>query len=273
MLTINNKSSSLAVQNILNSITNDIETTSARLSSGKRILSAADDPAGIAIASRMRSDISSYGAVSKNIDSGISLLEVTNTGLNSATEILTEMKTLAVQSSNDSLSADQRNSIQTAFSELQSQYDEVISGSELFGKNLISAGGTDVDFQTGIEAGDTYTVAAADASSATLGVDSATIQVDSIANSQAAITAIDSAMDTIGVNQAVMGANQAALEKRSSFVSNLTENIESARSRIEDADIAKETSRLTELQTKQQLATSMLSLVNSFPRNALNLLG
>tara|TARA_B100000700_G_scaffold331796_1_gene468931 strand:+ start:34152 stop:34973 length:822 start_codon:yes stop_codon:yes gene_type:complete len=273
MLTINGKSSSLAVQNLLNNITNDLETTSARLSSGKRILSASDDPAGLAIASRMKSDLASYGAVSKNIDAGVSLLEVTNTALNSGTEILTQMKTLAVQSSNDSLSAEQRTSIQTAFSELQSQYEETIGNAELFGKNLLATGGADVDFQTGINAGDTYTVAAADSSGATLGVDSATIQVDSIANAQTAITAIDTAITDLGVNQSVIGANQSALEQRSSFVASLTENIESARSRIEDADIAKETSKLAELQTKQQMATSMLGLVNSFPRNALSLLG
>lgn len=272
MLTINSNKSSLAVQNLLNNITNSLEATSKRISTGKRINSAADDPAGLAIATRMKSDLGSYGAVKGNISSGVSLVEVANSSLQNATDILGEMKKLVVQSQNDTLSVDQRSSLNTAFVELQDQYQKTIDGAEIFGKNLLAAGSADVDLQVGINAGDKYTLKAADTSAANLGIDAATINISTIADADAALTAIDTAFSDIGISQSVMGAQQNALNARTRSVESLTENIEAARARIEDADMAAETSKLAQFQTKQQAAIAMLGLVNSLPQNALQLL-
>jgi flagellin len=274
MITIGSNSASLSMSNLLTGISKQIEDTSKIISTGKRIQSAADDPAGIAIATDIRTDRDSYSVVAKNITSGQSLLDVSNSALSSAGDILNEMKKLALESKNDTLSADQRTAIQNTFAELQSQYDETITGAEIFGKNLLSNGATDVDLQTGIGAGaaNETTIAAADTSAVTLGIDAGTIDVGSIANADTAIGAIDTALTSIGTNQAIMGAQSRGLETRMKAVESLGENLTSALSRVEDADIAKETSKFNLLQTQQQMALQSLSIVNSFPQNALALL-
>lgn len=274
MITIGSNSASLSMSNLLTGISKQIEDTSKIISTGKRIQSAADDPAGIAIATDIRTDRDSYSVVAKNITSGQSLLDVSNSALSSAGDILNEMKKLALESKNDTLSADQRTAIQNTFAELQSQYDETITGAEIFGKNLLSNGAADVDLQTGIGAGaaNETTIAAADTSAVTLGVDAGTIDVSSIANADTAIGAIDTALTSIGTNQAIMGAQSRGLETRMKAVESLGENLTSALSRVEDADIAKETSKFNLLQTQQQMALQSLSIVNSFPQNALALL-
>jgi flagellin len=274
MITIGSNSASLSVSNLLTNISKQIENSSKIISTGKRIQSAADDPAGIAIATDIRTDRDSYSVVAKNITAGQSLLDVSNSALSSAGDILNEMKKLALESKNDTLSADQRTAIQNTFAELQSQYDETITGAEIFGKNLLSNGAADVDLQTGIGAGaaNETTIAAADTSSVTLGVDAGTIDVSSIANADTAIGAIDTALTSIGTNQAIMGAQSRGLETRMKAVESLGENLSSALSRVEDADIAKETSKFNLLQTQQQMALQSLSIVNSFPQNALALL-
>lgn len=272
MLTINSNSASLGVQSLLNNITRDLDVTANRISTGKRINTAADDPAGMAIATRMRSDLGSYGAVKNNISSGISLTEVASSALNDSTEIIGEMKKLAIQSQNGTLSTEQRASLQTAFTELQGQFQQTIDGAELFGQNLLKADATDVNILVGIDGTNVFNVKAADTSLSNLSISSEDINITDIEGSAAAITALDEALVEIGNSQAVMGAQQNALHARMRSVDSLTTNIESARSRIEDADMARETSKLTELQTKQQMALAMLGLVNSFPQQALSLL-
>ncbi len=274
MITIGSNAASTKVSNILNTLTESIEKQTKILSSGKRILSAEDDPAGIAIATSIRTDRDSYSVVEKNISSGKSLMDVSNTALGATTKILGEMKKLALESKNDTLSTEQRDALQSTFGELQKQYDETIKGASLFGKNLLDAGAADVDLQTGIGAGasNKTTILAADTSSTALGVDSGSITIDSITNADSSITAIDDALKSIGTNQSIMGAQSRALNTRLESVKNIGENLESALSRVEDADMAKEASKLTLLQSKQQMALQSLSIVNSFPQNALSLL-
>jgi len=274
MITIGSNAASTKVSNILNTLTDNIEKQTKILSSGKRILSAEDDPAGIAIATSIRTDRDSYSVVEKNISSGKSLMDVSNTALGATTKILGEMKKLALESKNDTLSTEQRDALQATFGELQKQYDETIKGATLFGKNLLDASAADIDLQTGIGAGasNKTTIKAADTSSTALGVDAGSITIDSMANADSAITAIDDALKSIGTNQSIMGAQTKALSTRLESVKNIGENLESALSRVEDADMAKEASKLTLLQSKQQMALQSLSIVNSFPQNALSLL-
>ena len=274
MISIGSNASSLQMSNLLTNITDQIEHKAKVISSGKRILTAADDPAGIAIASSIRSDRNSYSIVEKNINSGRSLLDVSNSALSSATDILGEMKNLALESKNETLSVDQRNALQSTFVELQAQYEETVTGAEMFGQNLLKNAGTDIKLQTGISAGagSETTLKAADTSGVTLGIDAGTINVTTTAGSDASLAAIDLAMTTIGTNQAIMGSQSRGLMTRLDSVKSLGENLTSALSRVEDADIAKETSEFNLLQTQQQMSLQTLSIVNSFPQNALALM-
>lgn len=161
---------SLRASNDLNSLQNLIEQSAARLSTGKRILSAADDPSGVGILSTLNAQSVSYGAVERNIGSGVSILETASAALDGQQQILQQMKDLATQASSDVLNADQREAISKTFVELQGQLDTSVDRASIFGKNLVSATGADVQIQSGINAGDTFTISAVRSDAATLGV-------------------------------------------------------------------------------------------------------
>lgn len=271
-ITISSNSYASSIANVLNKITKDLNETSLRISTGKRILSAADDPAGIAIAAKLNYDNSAYGVVKKNISSGLSLIEVSSKALETSTGLIDQMKKLALEASSDTLSTEQRNAIQATFSELQGQLDDVVNNATLFGKNLIGGSAASVAIQSGINSGNTTTINIAQSDTATLGIDTGTIDLTSSANAATAITALDSALTTVGTNQSILGAQQSGFNARISNIDKLRENLEAAAARIEGADIAKETKKLSLYQTQQQLAIQTLGIANSFPQAALQLL-
>lgn len=182
------------------------------------------------------------------------------------------MKNLAVEASSETLSDDQRSALQSTFSELQKQLDDTVDKASIFGQNLIGSAAADVNIQSGINAGDSTTVSATASDTTTLGIDSLTTDLTSAANAESAMTALDTALSTVGVNQSVLGAQQSGFQIRLESIDNLTENLSAAVSRIEDADIAEESKKLSLLQTQQQMATQALAIANTFPQNALQLI-
>lgn len=272
MLSIASNIQSLKVTNFINNINKGIETATDRISSGKRINSAADDPAGLQIATRMTSTIQGLEMASQNIRQGQSLLNVTDAGLQSGIEIVQSMRQLALESKNGTLSNEQRGALQESFSALQNQYEQTISGSELFGKNLLTASAEDIRIQSGANAGQYNTLSAVDSSSATLGIDAGSINISTVGGADSTIAQLDTALESLALNQGIVGGQANGLESRLNLVKNLGENTATSRSRIEDADLAKETSDLQLLQVQQQVALQALQMVGQMPNNALSLL-
>ena len=130
------------------------------------------------------------------------------------------MKELALESKNGALSPEGRAAIQVSFSELQEQYNETIEGSNLFEKNLLTAGAQNIKIQSGANAGQYSTLRAVDASSTNLGVDSGTINVSDPANADLSIEALDLALEEMGRNQASIGAQHRSLDTRSNDIKN-----------------------------------------------------
>lgn len=271
-ITISSNSYATAISNVLNKVTKDLNDTSLRISTGKRILSAADDPAGISIAAKLNSDNSAYGVVKKNISAGLSIIDVSSKSLETATGLIGKMKDLALEASSDTLTTEQRTAMQATFAELQGQLDSVASNATIFGKNLLGSAAASVSIQSGINSGDTTTINIAKSDTASLGIDTATIDLTDTAKSAAAITALDTALTTVGTNQSKLGAQESGFNSRIANIDKLRENLESAAERIEGADLAEETKKLSLLQTQQQLAIQTLSIANSFPQAALQLL-
>lgn len=271
-ISINNMYASMLGGNRLSSINDRMTTVSERLSTGLRINSSKDDPAGLAIATKFKSQIGSWGAVEKNLSNGTSLLGASDKALGSVNDILLQMREIAQQAASDDLAADQRTNLATTFTELQTQIDTIVNSASINDKNLVSATAADVDIQSGIAAGDSYTLTSSASDAATLGVDAASIDITSAANAQAAMTALDTGIDTVSGSRAVMGAQLRGMETMAKNAGNMSENLEAARSRIEDADIAAESSKLTQLQVKQQTAISMLGITNTMSQGLLGLL-
>ena len=270
--TVNSNTLSFSIANTYNSINERLDNISRQIASGKRILSASDDPAGLAQANALKAQYGSFGVVRNNLTFGKSLLEASSSALGSVNSNLSEMRELAVQAAQGTLSTEQRAALQAQFVEYQAQIDASVNGATLFGQNLVNATAADVSLQTGINAGEQTTVTAVASDGATLGVDAASIDLTSDVNAGAAITAIDAAMASIGTNQATFGAQINRIDSIDANVVNQMENLDSARSRIEDADVAQLTIDLSLLQTQQQLASAMLGVSNALPQSFLTLL-
>jgi flagellin len=170
------------------------------------------------------------------------------------------------------LSTEQRDALQSSFEELQTQLTTTADNATLFGQNLLKSSATDLDIQSGINAGDTYSLRATSSDAATLGVDAATIDLTDVANSQAAMTALNTASSTVGTNQSTIGTMMTGLSKMLDNAKTMKNSLAESISKIEDADVAELSSQLTMLQSKQQLMSSTLGITNQFPQYLLSLI-
>lgn len=271
-LSVNSNPLAYSVARNLSKINDSLKETSERISTGKRILTPKDDPAGIGILTSLKGQYSSWNSVEKNLNGGTSILDVSAGALDNQGELLIKMKDIATQASSDLISTDQRDALQKTFTEMQDQLDTIVNRASIFGQNLVSASGADVNVQTGISAGDTKTLTAIKSDGATLGVDSATIDLTDSSKASAAMTALDDAIKKVAVNKSVIGAQQTGFDSLTSIASTSKSNLEKAMSRIEDADVAEETTKLQLLQTKQQLSIQALGIIQSLPTSLLSLL-
>ena len=272
MITINSNTLASSISNNFNRIQSRITDVTTSISTGKRINSAKDDPAGMFQANALRSQVGSYGVVRNNLTFGTSMLETASSAITNVVGNLGEMRELAVQAAQGTLSTEGRAALQATFAQYQGQIDDTVNGATVFGQNLVKTGATNVDIQSGINAGDKLTVSAAASDATTLGVNTGAIDLTTEANAALAITAIDAAITTAGTNQATLGAQMNRIDSTDNNIANIMENLESARSRIEDADVAKLTTELAQLQVKSQLATAVLGIANQMPQQFLALL-
>lgn len=272
MLSVNSNIPALFAANALNDVSNRIKELSVHIAAGKRVLTASDDPAAMGQLSNLKAQFASFGAVSKNLAAGQSLLNVASASLQAQQGIMTQMKDLATQASSDLLSANDRAALQASFVKLQTQLDDTVNKASMFGQNLTSSAGADVDIQSGINSGDTTTISAAKSDAVTLGVDAGSVDLTDSTNAAAAMTAIDAAVGTVSTNQSTIGAQQNILKGAAAYINIVSANTKSAISAIEDLDIAEASTQLTLLQTQQQLATSILGIINQLPSSALQLL-
>lgn len=272
MLSVNSNTLSTSIANMLNKTTRELDGSAARIASGKRILSAADDPAGAGILATLKAQGTSYNAVQKNLSAGNSLLEVASAALDSQQSIMQQMKDLATQASSGTLTAAQRTALQGTFSQLQTQLNQAANNATLFGQNLTGTAAASVAIQSGVAAGNTYTITTAQSDAATLGIDAATIDLTDATKASAAMTAIDTAIGTVAANQSTIGAQQNGLAKLIANTTSTQTNLEKSISAIESVDMAAESAKLAQLQVRTQLATSMLSIANQMPSYILGLI-
>jgi len=269
-LRVNSNLLSFNAQKNLQNVTDRLGGNFARLSSGLRITSAADDAAGLGISERMRADIRSYGQAARNAQDGISMVQTAEGAMNEIGNNLSRLRELAVQASNETLSADDRTAIGEEFSELLSEIDRIAGDVEFNGTNLLSANAT-LSIQVGIDASDT------DIDIAFSGVDTtdlsiSTISVSSTSNAGSALTAIDAAVNTLNNSRAELGGSQNRLQSAFRSITNTRENLIASESRIRDVDVAAESADLSRNSILQQAATSVLAQANANPQLALSLL-
>lgn len=221
---------------------NNLNTNKAmeKLSSGLRINRAGDDAAGLAISEKMRGQIRGLDQASRNAQDGISMIQTAEGGLNETHAILQRMRELAVQSSSDTNTTEDRAEIQLEIADLIAEIDNIATTTQFNTQHLLDAtGGTAgvFTFQIGANTDETLDVTFADMQSAALGVGGVDLGVDA-ATSTAAITTIDAAIKLVSDERSQLGAKQNRLEHTINNLTTSSENLSAAESRVRDVDYA-----------------------------------
>lgn len=272
---VNTNVMSINAQRNLAKTQNSMATTIQRLSSGLRINSAKDDAAGLAVAEGMTSQIRGLGVAQRNASDGISMAQTAEGALGQITNNLQRMRELSVQSANEALGASDRTNLQKEVTQLEAEIIRIVDTTEFNGKNLLdAAGGATNDFNIQVGANGTDQIAIKiDGMKGMSSYTAGTIDASTAAGATAAIAALDTDIDTVVGARATLGATQNRFEAVISNISNYSENLQAARSRITDTDFASETAAMTRNQILSQAGTSMVSQANSIPQGVLSLLG
>ena len=267
-----------------------------QLSTGRKINTAADDAAGLAISTRMSSQIIGLEQSVQNASDAISMIQTAESALDEITNMLLRMRELALQASNGTGSVADRDYLQDEFSRLKAEIDRIANNTEWNGRAVLNgnAGGTgvqNVSFQVGGKAGQTISVdfgymvggglgSASTGPSAVSGgtvLSSINFSGTTTASAQtlasAALTGIDLAIENVSNQRASFGATVNQLTHSIDNLTQVSINAESTRSRIMDTDYAKATSELAKAQIIQQAGTAMLAQANQLPAAVLDLLG
>ena len=240
-----------------------------RLSTGKRINSAADDAAGNAIATRMTSQIRGLNQAVRNANDGISLTQTAEGGMNEIVNMMQRMRELAVQSASGTLVAGDRTNLQAEVTALIAQVNDVANKTNFNGVALLNTAGP-VAIQTGSASGDTMNINLADVTATGLAINAITIATDT--GAAAALTSLDTALNTITTAQANLGASQNRLQATVSSLVNRSTNLSEARSRIQDANFSEESTNLAKAQILAQASTAMLAQANQSQQGVLSLI-
>src|SRR5689334_12971365 len=271
MLNINTNIMSLTAQNNLSGSQNALSQAINRLSSGKRINTAADDAAGLAIATSQTASINALTQGAANANNGISMVQTTNGALQSIVDNLQRIRQLAVEAGDGSLDSNALANLQSEVSTRLTEITRVAQQTTFNGQSVLNGIGS-VNFQIGAFNGQQITANFGtqkwDASS--LGVSG--VSVSTASGAQAAMSTIDSVLTSVNTFQATLGATQNTFSAAISTTNTQATNMSAARSQITDADFATETANLSKAQVLQQAGISVLAQANSMPQQVLKLL-
>lgn len=301
-LSIHTNHSSLITQTNLNKTNIGLGTNQQRLGTGLRINSAADDAAGLQIATRLNAQSRGMEVAMRNTSDATSMLQTAEGAFSEMTDILQRMKDLSTQAANGTNGGADLIAMQAEYDELGKEVANIVQNTKYAGTNLFSNGTTvdgsagklsaAVNFQIGASAAEKLTLdvstkltalataltAAADtyATPGTPGVELATTQVASTAantNASANITVVETALNSVGELRALFGANINRLSHTANNLSNMKDNTEMAKGRIMDADFAKESANMTKNSMLMQSGISMLKQAGQMPGMVMSLLG
>lgn len=285
-LFVNTNASSLNAQRQLMNSGGALDTAFKRLSSGFRINSAADDAAGLQISNRLTSQINGLDQAARNANDGISLAQVAEGAFDEITNSLQRMRTLAIQAQNGISNTDDKQALQKEFNQLREEITRIANTTEFGGQALLT-GNFSAKVLVGAQASTADFISINVSAKGTVGTNPITgwtaagLSLDQfdlasapnqVNSASAAMASIDDAIKAVDGLRADLGAIQNRFQATIRNLSNVSENVSSARARIRDTDFAKETAELTRAQILQQTGTTVLAQANQRPQAALSLL-
>jgi len=284
MSVINTNVKSLVAQNALTINNRAMSKTMEQLSTGKRINTAADDAAGLAISTKMTAQIRGLNQAVRNANDAISVIQTAEGATQEITNMLQRMRELAVQSANDTYTAEDRAALGAEYEQLGDEITRIADSTQFNGMNLFtatnsSAGGIGAagvaTFQVGANSGDAFTIDVSfklmDAATL-LDAAPAAADIDTHSASQLAIDTIDGALETVDAFRSDLGSKINRLNYAVDNMTATSTNTAASRSRIQDTDYAQATTELARTQIIQQAATAMLAQANQQPASVLSLL-
>ncbi|AXB59475.1 flagellin subunit [Clostridioides difficile] len=291
IMRVNTNVSALIANNQMGRNVNAQSKSMEKLSSGVRIKRAADDAAGLAISEKMRAQIKGLDQAGRNVQDGISVVQTAEGALEETGNILQRMRTLSVQSSNETNTAEERQKIADELLQLKDEVERISSSIEFNGKKLLDGSSTEIRLQVGANFGTNVAgttnnnneikVALVNTSSimSKAGITSSTIaslNADGTSGTDAAkqmVSSLDVALKELNTSRAKLGAQQNRLESTQNNLNNTIENVTAAESRIRDTDVASEMVNLSKMNILVQASQSMLAQANQQPQGVLQLLG
>ena len=299
MTVINTNTAATLTANALSKNERDMSQAMERLSTGQRINSARDDAAGLAISSKMTSQINGLNMAVRNASDAISMVQTADGALIEVSDMLQRMRELSVQAASDTNQASDRVALNTEYEAIRDEITRIAVNTEFNGSAVFGQGSIDTSaYQVGANASQTISVAfgnfnaGVSAGAAGLGgntvstaassfkvlartggtTDIASTDLLSRANATLSLEVISSAITAVNTERATYGAAINRLEYASDNLANVSQNASASRSRILDADYASETTELARTQIIQQAGTAMLSQANQQAQSVLALL-
>ncbi|MBM7705998.1 flagellin [Chryseomicrobium aureum] len=279
---INNNLAALNTHRQMGQVSGAAQNSMEKLSSGQRINKGADDAAGLSISEKMRNQIRGLEQAQRNAQDGVSMIQTADGALSEVHEILQRMRELAVQASNDTNSADERNAIGGELAQLGSEITTIKDNTKFNGQNLLDAtagsgGAGSVSIQNGADASEVMTL-----NFATSGIDLTAVEtavgsltaasVTDSATASTLIGTIDTQINLVSTGRSTLGAYQNRLNHTTNNLASASENVTAAESRIRDVDMAKEMMEFTKNNILTQASQAMLAQANQQPQAVLQLL-
>lgn len=257
------------------SVNREMETSMARLSSGKRINSASDDAAGVAISSRLAAEIRGTDQAIRNSLDGQALIDTAEGAHKEIENILQRMREVAVQSANDTNNTQDRANLQAEIDAMINEIDRIAGTTTWAGAQLMDAATSTFSFQVGSATGtqNQISVTINSMNATSLGVMKTAMDIETNMTSRlASIQEVDDAIKTVNDQRSELGAISNRLNHTVNNLTNISSNLSAAKGGIEDADFALETTNLAKNQILQQASTAMLAQANASKQNVLSLL-
>jgi len=273
MSVINTNISAIKAANASNTANKMLGTAMERLSTGKRINSAKDDAAGLAIATSMTAQVKGMSQGIRNANDGISLAQTAEGALSEVTNMLQRVRELAVQASSGTYQTSDRAAMQSEVTNLTEQLSDVLANTKFNGNALFSTtAGTDAtfDIQTGANSGETVTLTSTAIDGTN--ISATALDVTTAALATTTIDNVDLALADVNASRASLGAGQNRLESAVNNLTNNVANLSDARSRIEDTDYSAETTQMAKAQILSQASSAMIAQANQSQQNVLSLL-
>jgi flagellin len=276
---VNTNVASLNAWMNLQAQTSSLQSSMEKLSSGKRVNTAADDAAGYAIAQKMSNQINGLGQAATNAQNANSLIQTAVGGLTETESVLQSMRQLAVEAGTATNTASDRGQIQQEMSQLVQELQRVATQTQFNTKNILNGSATGMVFQIGANKGQIISLQISAVTVTALfgttagGSGAVSVTQASTTGMSAQISVIDTAISMVSRLSAKLGALQNRLSDTVTNLNTASTNLSSALSNVQDVDMAKEMAQLTKTQVLVSAGTAMLAQANQAPQAVLKLLG